>query len=67
MMYRLWNTPFGVVTAKPSPRFRLRLTVLEALSDVAGGTTKANSAILHGGYDPEPDTRMARLKRLSVW
>lgn len=51
----------GAACAYRLSRFRLRLTVLEALSDVAGGTTKANSAILHGGYDPEPDTRMARL------
>ena len=51
----------GAACAYRLSRFRLRLTVLEALSDVAGGTTKANSAILHAGYDPEPGTRMARL------
>ena len=51
----------GAACAYRLSRFRLRLTVLEALSDVAGGTTKANSAILHAGYDPEPDTKMARL------
>lgn len=28
---------------------------------MADCTTKANSAILHAGYDPEPGTRMARL------
>ncbi len=33
----------------------------EAENDVADCTTKANSAILHAGYDPEPGTRMARL------
>lgn len=51
----------GAACAYRLSRFRLRLTVLEALSDVAGGTTKANSAILHAGYDPEPGTLMARL------
>ena len=30
-------------------------------NDVANGTTKANSAIIHAGYDPEPGTLMARL------
>ena len=35
--------------------------ILEAENDVADCTTKANSAILHAGYDPEPGTRMARL------
>ncbi|MBD5169582.1 MAG: NAD(P)/FAD-dependent oxidoreductase [Oscillibacter sp.] len=42
-------------------RYRLRVTVLEAGNDVAAGTTKANSAIIHAGYDPEPGTLMARL------
>ena len=51
----------GAACAYRLSRFRLRLTVLEALGDVAAGTTKANSAILHAGYDPEPGTRMARL------
>ena len=51
----------GAACAYRLSRFRLRVTVLEALSDVAGGTTKANSAILHAGYDPEPGTLMARL------
>ena len=35
--------------------------MLEAQNDVANGTTKANSAIIHAGYDPEPGTQMARL------
>ena len=28
---------------------------LEKNNDVADETTKANSAIIHAGYDPEPD------------
>ena len=31
-----------------------RVVVLEAENDVADCTTKANSAILHAGYDPAP-------------
>ena len=42
-------------------KYRLKVGVLERENDVALGTTKANSAILHAGYDPEPDTKMARL------
>ena len=42
-------------------RYRLKVAVLERENDVADGTTKANSAILHAGYDPEPGTLMARL------
>lgn len=51
----------GAACAYQLSRYRLRVTVLEAAGDVAAGTTKANSAILHAGYDPEPGTLMARL------
>lgn len=37
------------------------MLVLEAENDVATGTTKANSAILHTGYDPKSGTLMAYL------
>ena len=42
-------------------RYGLRIAVLEQSSDVANGTTKANSAIVHAGFDPAPGTLMARL------
>lgn len=42
-------------------RFRLSVAMVEKENDVACGTTKANSAIVHAGYDPEPGTKMARL------
>ncbi len=51
----------GAAAAQYLARRRLRLCVLEAENDVADGTTKANSAILHAGYDPAPGTLMARL------
>lgn len=51
----------GAATAYELSRYPLRVTVLEAENDIADGTTKANSAILHAGYDPEPGTQMARL------
>ena len=35
--------------------------MLEQENDVAMGTTKANSAIVHAGYDPEPGTLIAEL------
>ena len=40
---------------------KLRAAVLERENDVSMGTTRANSAIVHAGYDPEPGTQMARL------
>ena len=49
----------GAATAYELSRYDLSVTVLEAANDVADGTTKANSAILHAGYDPHPGTRMA--------
>jgi glycerol-3-phosphate dehydrogenase len=42
-------------------RYKVSVLLLEKENDVACGTTKANSAIVHAGYDPEPGTAMARL------
>ena len=39
---------------------KLKICVIEKENDVAMGTTKANSAIIHAGYDPKPGTLMAR-------
>ena len=39
---------------------KLNICVIEKENDVSMGTTKANSAIVHAGYDPEPGTLMAR-------
>ena len=51
----------GAACAYELARYDLRVGVLEASNDVANGTTKANSAIVHAGYDPLPGTKMARL------
>ena len=51
----------GAAAAFHLSRYQLKIAVLEQENDVADGTTKANSAILHAGYDPEPGTLMARL------
>ena len=51
----------GAAAAYHLARFDVRLAVLEANNDVACGATKANSAIIHAGYDPAPGTLMARL------
>lgn len=51
----------GAACARALARYQLRVGVLEASNDVANGTTKANSAIVHAGYDPLPGTKMARL------
>lgn len=51
----------GAATAYHLARRQASVLILEAENDVAMGTTKANSAILHAGYDPEPGTLMAQL------
>ncbi len=51
----------GAATAYELARYNVKIAVLEKENDIADGTTKANSAIVHAGYDPEPGTVMARL------
>jgi glycerol-3-phosphate dehydrogenase len=41
-------------------RYSIKTLLLEKENDVADGTSKANSAIVHAGYDPPPGTAMAR-------
>ncbi len=45
-------------------KFNGNVLLLEKENDVADATTKANSAIIHAGYDPEPNTEMAKY---NVW
>lgn len=51
----------GASCAYMLSKFDLKVAVLERSSDVASGTTKANSAIIHAGFDPKPGTQMAQL------
>ena len=63
-MYDVTIVGCGVVGASLAytlSRYDLRVLVLERENDVAMGTTKANSAIIHAGYDPAHGTLMARL------
>ncbi len=51
----------GCATARELARHEGRFLVLEAADDVCCGTSKANSAIVHAGFDARPGTLMARL------
>lgn len=51
----------GVMTARALSQYRLKTVVLEAADDVAMGATKANSAIVHAGFDAETGTLKALL------
>ena len=50
----------GATTARALARWHLNVVVLEAGNDVACGATRANSGIVHAGYDPLPGTLKAR-------
>lgn len=51
----------GAATAFELSKHRLTIAVIEKENDVATGASRANSAIIHAGYDPEPGTLMAAL------
>ncbi len=51
----------GAATAYELSKYDLKVAILERFNDIANGATKANSAILHAGYDPMPGTKMAAL------
>ncbi|HBP37394.1 MAG TPA: FAD/NAD(P)-binding oxidoreductase [Clostridiales bacterium] len=50
----------GCAIARELARCELSIALLEKHSDVAEGTSKANSAIVHAGYDARPGTVKAR-------
>ena len=51
----------GAAAAYELSRYALDVVVLERENDVSTGATKANSAVIHAGYDPSPGTLMAKL------
>lgn len=51
----------GALTARELSRYQLSVTVTEAEKDVCCGTSKANSAIIHGGFDAPHGSNKARL------
>src|SRR5215210_5916566 len=51
----------GAAIARELTRHRLDVTLVEAGSDVGAGTSKANTALLHTGFDAKPGTLEARL------
>ncbi len=51
----------GLTVARRLSRYQLRICILEKEPDVAMGATKANSAIVHGGYAESSDKLKGRL------
>ena len=54
----------GCAVARELTRWNLNVLVLEAGSDVAEGASKANSAIVHAGFDAKPGTNKAKFNVL---
>lgn len=51
----------GTAIARELSKYQLDVILIEKQPDIAAGTTKANSAILHAGFDAHPDTLKAKL------
>ncbi len=51
----------GTCTARELSKYQAKVCVLDKADDVASGTSKANSGIVHAGYDCKPGTLMAKL------
>lgn len=51
----------GCAAARELSKFDLNICLLERDEDVCSGTSKANSAIVHAGYDAEPGSLKAKM------
>ena len=54
----------GASVARELAKFEVDVVVLERENDVSNGSSKANSAIVHAGYDAVPGTLMAKYNAL---
>ncbi|MCX7882327.1 MAG: NAD(P)/FAD-dependent oxidoreductase [Brevinematales bacterium] len=51
----------GSLLGRELVRYSFRVLMIEKGSDIGMGTSAANSAIIHAGYDPKPGTLKAKL------
>ncbi|MDO4566161.1 MAG: NAD(P)/FAD-dependent oxidoreductase [Oscillospiraceae bacterium] len=54
----------GCATAREISRYDLKTVLLEKTADICNGQSKANTAIIHGGYDAKPGTLKAKYNML---
>lgn len=54
----------GAFIARELSRYELNIALLDKENDVSNGSSKANSAIIHAGYDAKPGTNMAKFNSL---
>src|SRR5512133_975024 len=55
----------GSAIARELSRYQLKTALIESNPDVGAGTSKANTAIWHTGFDAKPGTLESRLLRRS--
>ena len=53
----------GAAIARRLSHLDLRIVLIDAADDVGAATSKANTALLHTGFDATPSTKEARLVR----
>lgn len=69
MIYNIAIIGAGVIggmIARELSKFNLSVILLEKENDVSRGASKANSGIIHGGFDPEPGTLKAKLNSSGI-
>lgn len=54
----------GAAVARELSKYKVKACVLEAAEDVCCGTSKANSGIVHAGYDAKPGSLKAKMNVL---
>eukprot|EP00826_Nyctotherus_ovalis_P009716 TRINITY_DN1256_c0_g1_i10.p1 TRINITY_DN1256_c0_g1~~TRINITY_DN1256_c0_g1_i10.p1 ORF type:complete len:485 (+),score=-51.64 TRINITY_DN1256_c0_g1_i10:1024-2478(+) len=54
----------GCSVARELARYNLKLILLEKTEDISNGQSKANTGIVHGGYDAKPGTLKAKFNVL---
>jgi len=50
----------GATIARELSRYKIRTAVLEKASDIPPSSTRANSSMIHGGFDDKPGTEKAK-------
>lgn len=54
----------GCAVARELSKYQLDILLLEKTADICNGQSKANTAIIHGGYDAKPGTLKAKFNVL---
>jgi glycerol-3-phosphate dehydrogenase len=61
ILYKKGGGIVGTLIVRQLSKYSLKILHLEKESDIVMGATIANSAIIHAGYDPIPNSNKARI------